>query len=92
MAKAKESAVMEVRRFAKQRDEQFDRAKRSAGNVLAVGWNTKALMRNPKKYLKEKFAKDGLAVVRELLPDARALGRDHAEKLGQLDDKGSPVR
>jgi hypothetical protein len=79
------AAVEEVRRFAKERDVLFDRAREHASGMMAAGWNVDALMGSPRAYLRARFSTLGHRVIRDLEAEARRVGSEHAEKLVQIE-------
>ena len=79
------AAVEEVRRFAKERDVLFDRAREHASGMMAAGWNVDVLMGSPRAYLRARFSTLGHRVIRDLEAEARRVGSEHAEKLVQIE-------
>ncbi len=91
MKRTKKVVEREVRAFARARDSQFDRVRNAAGSRIQVGWDIDALLENPAGYLRAKFARDGVAVVREYSDRARGLGGKHAEAMVNAQDRGADV-
>jgi len=69
--------------FAKQRNVLFDRAKKEAGALFEREFDRDALLENPEKYMRFLYAKLGTRVARSILPEARKVGREHAEGLNK---------
>ena len=85
MKTAKAAAVQEVRRFAKERDALFDKAKEHATGIMAKGWSVDELLKNPRRYLQMRFSALGREVVRELEPEARRVGGEHGDRAKELE-------
>ena len=89
MATAKKEVIEEVKRFAKDRDDLFERTRTKAGVEFQRGFDLDALLRNPTSYLKILFARAGASVVKEMMGEAEKAGKAHAERLQQTNNRGS---
>lgn len=80
-AAAKKEVVEEVRRFGRERDALFDKAKAKAKAQFVEALNADAVTRDG--YLRALFAKIGARVVKSMVEEARKAGKEHAERLLQ---------
>lgn len=89
-APARKEAVEEVRRFGRERDAIFDKAKASAGSSFAEELNADAVMQEG--YLRMLFVRLGTRVVKAMSDEARKAGREHAERLLKTRNIDAKVR
>jgi hypothetical protein len=83
VAKVKPAVMTEVRRFAAERDAQFEHARERAATKFKQQFDIDAILQNPEGYLRLLFTKAGLEVVKEMVDTAKKAGKDHAERLQQ---------
>jgi hypothetical protein len=69
--------------FAKKRDENFEKARDAAGAAFAKEFKPEAVLASPDKYLKYLFVKIGSKVVKDMIPQAKKIGKEYAAGLGQ---------
>lgn len=81
MNKAK--AIAEVREYTQKRNDQFDRIKEEASAELAKWVDPNAMMKSPETYLRSLFVKVGVEIIKRQLPEARKIGKDHAQQMGR---------
>jgi hypothetical protein len=89
--KAKREVVEEVRRFAKDRDDLFERTRTKAGAAFQRTFDVDALLQNPTSYLKVLFTRAGASVVKEMMAEAEKAGKAHAERLQQTNNRSTVV-
>lgn len=91
-AAARKEAVEEVRRFGRERDALFDKAKASAGTAFAEELNADAVIRSAEGYLPMLFSRLGARVVKAMMGEAQKAGKAHAERLLKTIDLDAKVR
>lgn len=89
MAKVNKTVVEEVRRFAKDRDEMFERTRTRAGAEFQSAFDLEALLRNPTLYLKILFTHSGASVVKRMMTEAEKVGKAHAERLQSINNRNA---
>lgn len=81
----------EARRFAKERDANFEKARDSASAAFGKEFKPEAVLAAPDQYLKLLFVKLGAKIVKEMMPKAKETGKEHAAKLGSAKTKRPEV-
>lgn len=80
-AATRKEVVEEVRRFGRERDALFDKAKAEAGPAFAKELNADAVIQSAAVYLPMLFVRLGIRVVKSMMAEAQKAGADHAARL-----------